>query len=60
MREILEEIEYFKVRGRGCVPNLRGASPVSRDGDGRSYGARMVGKGRPNRRCRGRGGGLAC
>ena len=50
MPEILEEIKYLKVRGRGHVPNLRGASPVSRDRGGRSYGARTVGEGEPNRR----------
>ena len=36
MREILEEIKYFKVKSRGCVPNLRGASLVGRD-EGGSY-----------------------
>ena len=40
MWEMLEEIKYFKLEGRGCVPNLRGAIPVGTDG--RSYTARTV------------------
>ena len=28
---------------KGCVPNLRGASPVGRGDGGRSYAARTVG-----------------
>ena len=37
------------------MPNLRGASPVSFDGQGRLYAALMVSRGRPNRRRHGRG-----
>ena len=54
MREILEEIKYSKVMRRGCVPNLRGASPVGRDEGGRSYATQTVGKGRPKWRREGR------
>ena len=38
------------------MPNLRGTSPVGRDGKGRSYAAQTVSRGRPNQRCHGRGG----
>ena len=38
------------------MPNLRGASPVSRDDGDRSYVARTVSSGRPYRRRRDRGG----
>ena len=37
------------------MPNLRGTSPVSRDGEGRSYTTRAVSRGWPSRRCHGRG-----
>ena len=33
------------------MPNLRGASPVGRDGGGRSYAARMGGGEESDRRC---------
>ena len=55
MREIMEEIKYFKVRRRGRVPNLWGANPVDRVEGGRSYAARMVGRGWPSQPRRGRG-----
>ena len=44
MREILEEIKYFKVKGRGCVPNLQGVSPVDRDRGDRLYVIWAVGR----------------
>ena len=34
------------------MPNLRGASPVGRDGEGRSNAARTGSSGSPRRRCR--------
>ena len=37
------------------MPKLRGASPVGRDGEGRSYVARAVSRGWPNWRGRNRG-----
>ena len=49
MQEILEEIKELQFKKRGCMPNPRGASPVSRDVGDRSYMARMVGSGRPDR-----------
>ena len=27
MREVLQEIKEPRIKGRGCVPNLKGASP---------------------------------
>ena len=42
MREVLKVINNFKDKERGCVPNLRGASPVGRDKGDRSYVARTV------------------
>ena len=56
MREILEEIKCFKVKRRGCVPNLRGASPVGRGEGGYLYTARTVGRSRPSQRHRDHGG----
>ena len=38
------------------MPNLRGASPVGRDGGGRSYAARTDGGEETNGRCSGCGG----
>ena len=43
MREILEEIKVLQSKVWGRVPNLRGASSISRDDGGRSYAARTVG-----------------
>ena len=54
MRGILEEIKYSKVMRRGCMPNLRGASPVGHDEGGCSYATQMVGKARPKWRRQGR------
>ena len=34
MREILTETNELQIGDRGCVPNLRGASVVGRDGKG--------------------------
>ena len=37
----IEDIDFQRKEGGGeCVPNLRGASPVGRDGGGQSYAAR--------------------
>ena len=54
MREILEEIKYFKLKRRGCVPNLQGTSLVGRDEGGRSYVTQMGSRGRLKWRCQGR------
>ena len=44
MREILEEIKFFKVKSSGWVPNLRGVSPVGRDEGCCSYVTQAVGR----------------
>ena len=49
MREVLKEILHFKIKGRGCVPNLRGASPVGR-GEGRSSSTAMATNAEASRR----------
>ena len=38
-----EEDINFEVKEGECVPNLRGANPVGRDGGGPSYAARAGG-----------------
>ena len=45
MREILEEIKVLQSKDRGCVPNLRVTSSVSRGGGSHSYVARAVSSG---------------
>ena len=39
----------FKIRKRGCMPNLQGASPIYRDDGGNSYEAWMIDRGRLGR-----------
>ena len=52
MWEILEEIKELQFKERGCVPILRGVSPVGRDEEGRLYTARTCSRSRPNWRRR--------
>ena len=42
MQEILEEIKELQSKERGCVFDLRAASPVGHDVEGRSYAAQTV------------------
>ena len=48
MREILTEINELQIQERGCMPNLRDASSVGHDGEGGSYAARTISRGRLN------------
>ena len=45
----------FKLTGRGCVPNLQGASPVGRVRGGNSYAAQIISINRPDHRRRDHG-----